>query len=60
MDNYNGSRRTALRQSLRSGSKHSRAGGREKNSFLVRFNICLTLCAALILFSKININLTNK
>ncbi len=59
MDNYNSSRRVPLRQSLRKSSGRSSEKG-EKSSFLIRFNICLTIAAALILFSKINITAANK
>ena len=50
----------SLRASRKKTPRRKRASGAEKSSFIVRFNIALTLTAAVLLMSKINTELTSS
>ncbi|MCC8097719.1 MAG: hypothetical protein LIO44_04020 [Eubacterium sp.] len=63
MNNYNEStgRRSSLRDSgLRSRYRQDFEEKKERNSFMIRFNICLTVIAAVFLLSRLNTDAANK
>ncbi|MCD8158756.1 MAG: hypothetical protein LUD77_07655 [Clostridiales bacterium] len=63
MNNYNertGRRPYAEGSCLRSRYRQDFAEKKDRNSFMIRFNICLTVIAAVFLLSRLNTEAANK